>query len=695
MKKIKNKTIIAESVDELDQWLKGLRTPGGIDAEIAKLRRLKAARQAEKELRTPAPNNVTPIKKEVEEASRERHDADVMYRYDTQSEKLKQRSIMQRDADQAMAEGWRYKQIDALRDAGIIRSKFDPSKWVQRQEGGKWKQVYPYGKPEDTTSGQVDEVSADTSKLADAVILQAIKKVTGVDITKEGVAEGAPELLKKEMPLHRHAEKLLAQNGVSKNDPDYYHHLNNTIKHLRQFGNIDLINKSNEQGVAEGSRKTYQPKHVAWVVRHGDGKVSEFKPHEDDVAKAQFDKVKGNRGASIYAIDQHSQSIPMGSLKALRRKQGVAEGSGGNWYIRVNGKILNDTKFKPVIFSSKDEARSHAMKLADKKRIPLSQIKLTKSWMDAPEPGVAEGKKPDHDGKPVSLAGYAAEEALATSRAAAEGVVAEGKDMKMNKEEVDESKIADSIRSHPAVEYYGGKDDHHMINLKPGYIHTGLEQHSFANNNASQAKKELKDVNTCDCPSCKNCNEENKNSRSTFWVIKNKETKKTLSTHRDRKSATDELNGLPADQRGQYVVVNTSKKPEDWKFNEAFDRIEEMVESFAREYNIDAELIWEEFEKVSDRELMEAAAWQTKKGKNKNGGLNKKGVASYRRQHPGSKLQTAVTTKPSKLKKGSKAAKRRKSFCARMKGMKKKNTGSKTARDPNSRINKSLRKWNC
>ena len=74
-----------------------------------------------------------------------------------------------------------------------------------------------------------------------------------------------------------------------------------------------------------------------------------------------------------------------------KNKKNVAEGSGGNWYIRVNGKILNDTKFKPVIFSSEDEARSHAMKLADKKRIPLSQIKLTKSWMDAPEQGVAEG----------------------------------------------------------------------------------------------------------------------------------------------------------------------------------------------------------------------------------------------------------------------------------------------------------------
>ena len=88
-------------------------------------------------------------------------------------------------------------------------------------------------------------------------------------------------------------------------------------------------------------------------------------------------------------------------------------------------------------------------------------------------------------------------------------------------------------------------------------------------------------------------------------------------------------------------------------------------------------------------------AWQRKEGKNPEGGLNAKGVASYRAANPGSKLKTAVTTKPSKLKPGSKAANRRKSFCARMSGMKKRLTSAKTANDPNSRINKSLRKWNC
>jgi hypothetical protein len=106
----------------------------------------------------------------------------------------------------------------------------------------------------------------------------------------------------------------------------------------------------------------------------------------------------------------------------------------------------------------------------------------------------------------------------------------------------------------------------------------------------------------------------------------------------------------------------------------------------------------EEFEYetwTTDVILEKVAAWQRKEGKRESGGLNQKGVDSYRRDNPGSKLKTAVTTKPSKLKKGSKSANRRKSFCARMSGMKKKLTSAKTANDPDSRINKSLRKWNC
>jgi len=76
-------------------------------------------------------------------------------------------------------------------------------------------------------------------------------------------------------------------------------------------------------------------------------------------------------------------------------------------------------------------------------------------------------------------------------------------------------------------------------------------------------------------------------------------------------------------------------------------------------------------------------------------GMSQKAVNAYRKENPGSKLKTAVTTKPSKLKKGSKSASRRKSFCARMGGMKKHNASAKTKHDPDSPINKALRRWNC
>jgi hypothetical protein len=74
-------------------------------------------------------------------------------------------------------------------------------------------------------------------------------------------------------------------------------------------------------------------------------------------------------------------------------------------------------------------------------------------------------------------------------------------------------------------------------------------------------------------------------------------------------------------------------------------------------------------------------------------GMTKKGVEAYRRRNPGSKLQTAVTTKPSKLKKGSKAANRRKSYCARSAGQMKK--FPKAAKDPNSRLRQARKRWNC
>jgi hypothetical protein len=87
--------------------------------------------------------------------------------------------------------------------------------------------------------------------------------------------------------------------------------------------------------------------------------------------------------------------------------------------------------------------------------------------------------------------------------------------------------------------------------------------------------------------------------------------------------------------------------------------------------------------------MAKSPAWTRKEGKDPKGGLNAKGRASYNKA-TGGNLKAPAPNPKTKEEKG-----RRASFCARMEGMKKKLTSSKTARDPNSRINKSLRAWNC
>jgi hypothetical protein len=96
---------------------------------------------------------------------------------------------------------------------------------------------------------------------------------------------------------------------------------------------------------------------------------------------------------------------------------------------------------------------------------------------------------------------------------------------------------------------------------------------------------------------------------------------------------------------------------------------------------------------ATKKKTASTAAWTRSEGKNKKGGLNETGRKSYEREHPGSNLKPPV--KKEQASKSKKSAARRKSFCARMEGMKKVNTSTKTANDPNSRINKSLRAWDC
>lgn len=141
-----------------------------------------------------------------------------------------------------------------------------------------------------------------------------------------------------------------------------------------------------------------------------------------------------------------------------------------------------------------------------------------------------------------------------------------------------------------------------------------------------------------------------------------------------------------------YMYSEEASDEVDPEVDEMFEAMDQLAEEMAAKNRVSKDLVWEQFEALPDRVLYETAAWRRKEGKSKKGGLNAKGVASYRRENPGSKLQMAVTTKPSKLKKGSKAAKRRKSFCARMGGVKgpmKKPNGKPT------RKALALRKWNC
>lgn len=135
-----------------------------------------------------------------------------------------------------------------------------------------------------------------------------------------------------------------------------------------------------------------------------------------------------------------------------------------------------------------------------------------------------------------------------------------------------------------------------------------------------------------------------------------------------------------------------------------FDLIESIISDLADRNGVDADVIWEDLETLTDDELyvfavtqepvMESEAWQKANKRDRTDGMSRKAVKTYRREHPGSKLQTAVTTKPGKLKKGSKASKRRKSYCSRSRGQMKMHNIS-CSKTPDKAICKARRRWNC
>jgi len=173
-----------------------------------------------------------------------------------------------------------------------------------------------------------------------------------------------------------------------------------------------------------------------------------------------------------------------------------------------------------------------------------------------------------------------------------------------------------------------------------------------------------------------------------------------------------ELSGSDiSDKQFERAIVNAYKAivkkqgvAEGEELAEEFDLIESIVEMIAEHNGVDAEAVWEDLESLTEDELyvfavtsdplMESEAWQKANKRDKTDGMSQKAVNTYRREHPGSKLKTAVTTKPSKLKKGGKASKRRKSYCSRSRGQMKMHSIS-CAKTPDKAICKARRRWNC
>ena len=155
-------------------------------------------------------------------------------------------------------------------------------------------------------------------------------------------------------------------------------------------------------------------------------------------------------------------------------------------------------------------------------------------------------------------------------------------------------------------------------------------------------------------------------------------------------------------KKGKNGSVRNCVKNESEELSEEFDLIESIISQLADHNQVDAEEIWEDLESLTDDELYVFAFtqelvtedWQKTNKQDKTDGMSQKAVNAYRRENPGSKLKTAVTTKPSKLKKGGKASKRRSSYCSRSKGQMNMHNIS-CAKTPDKAICKARRRWNC
>jgi len=209
------------------------------------------------------------------------------------------------------------------------------------------------------------------------------------------------------------------------------------------------------------------------------------------------------------------------------------------------------------------------------------------------------------------------------------------------------------------------------------------------------------------CPDCGCCetHQGHENLDEACWKGYHKEGMKELFGKRVPNCVKNEDKEMNMDELSRILELGTGLSLEARaELHEEFDLIESIIETIAEHNGVDSDVIWEDLDSLTEDELyvfavtsqpiMESEAWQKANNRDRTDGMSRKAVNTYRREHPGSKLQTAVTTKPSKLKKGSKASKRRKSYCSRSRGQMKMHNIS-CAKTPDKAICKARRRWNC
>mgnify|MGYP001494477797 CR=1 FL=1 len=240
---------------------------------------------------------------------------------------------------------------------------------------------------------------------------------------------------------------------------------------------------------------------------------------------------------------------------------------------------------------------------------------------------------------------------------------------------------------------YGEMEDILNEVAPPGFGHTKSGKGDKKGGTAAAFKRALDRGDFKGLPGSKTKKEKTADMFKIMWAQKKKGAKPHYKPGTDKKYKKYQEEETTYKQRDKELKKTSAARNQRYKdlhkktgtgnvdINESqYEKLKKKIGS-KKMHTKPAIVNWrDEFDYVQ-----EGAAWTKKSGKNPEGGLNEKGRKSYERENPGSDLKAPQPEGGS----------RKKSFCARMGGMKKKLTSAKTANDPDSRINKALRKWKC